>query len=200
MKLSKRIRNYFYGSYLEQEEKIKFVIRPHIFLEAKNFSKIGFFGILIPLIAWWLFPEVAIVAIPWMAIGAFRFVYEFFDWYYDAWVVTNLGIIQIMWQGFFDKTSSRTAYHIILMIGYEVHGFAATFFNYGTINMEAATGIHAKFEGAFRPKKKVEMLTRAKEEHDMSKSFRDHRALQTVLTDMLQQHVAEHGLPYEEED
>ena len=171
-------------------------------MQAKSFLKF-FFGIFIPLVAWWLFrdiKEIALFAAVWLAIGVLRFIYEFFDWYYDVWLVTNASIVEIMWEGFFKKSSTRIEYHIIQGIGYEVTGFGRTIFNYGTIALDKFAGGQSVFDGAISPRKTSEMLTRAQEDFVTNKSFRDHRALQGILTDMLQKHIVEHGVPEEEEE
>lgn len=194
------IRDYLYKSYLGEGEEIVFVIHRHLFMQIKDFLRIAFFGLFLPLFGWWLFPKIMLFAVIWLSIGVLRFVYEFFDWYYDAWLVTNASLIEIMWKGFFEKSSARIEYHIIQGIGYEVKGFWRTLFNFGTIALEKFTGNASIFDGAVNPKKKAEMLTKAQEEFVTNKSFRDHRALQGVLTDLLQQHIVEHGLPQEQEE
>ncbi len=194
------LRDYLYGSYLAEGEKIQFVIHRHIFMQCKDFFRIGFFGIFLPLFGWWLFPKIMLFAAVWLSIGVLRFGYEFFDWYYDVWLVTNASIVEIMWKGFFEKSSARIEYHIIQGIGYEVKGFWRTLFNFGTVALDKFAGVASVFDGAVNPKKKVEMLTQAQEQFVTNKSFRDHRALQGILTDLLQRHVVEHGVPQEEEE
>lgn len=188
------MRDFLYKSYLADGEKIQFVIHRHIFMAFKHFSQIFFFGIFIPFVAWWLFPQIAIFAAVWLGIGALRFIYEFFDWYYDVWLITNASIVEIMWQGFFNKSSARIEYHTIQGIGYDVSGFMRTIFNYGTVTLEKFAGAASVFDGAANPKRKAEMLTRAQEDFITNKSFRDHRALQGILTDMLQKHIVENGI------
>lgn len=194
------IRDYLYSSYLGEGEKIIFVIHKHLFMEMKRFLKIFFFGIFIPAFFWWLFPKTAIFAATWLSIGVMRFVYEFFDWYYDVWLVTDVSIIEIMWDGFFNKSSARIEYHIIQGIGYEVKGLARTIFNFGTITLDKFSGSPSVFDGAVNPKKKAELLTKAQDDFVKDKSFRDHRALQGIMTDMLQRHITEYGVPQEEEE
>lgn len=194
------VRDYLYKGYMGSGEKIQFVIHRHFLMEMKDFLRVFFFGIFIPLVAWWLFPQVVAFAAVWLFIGALRCIYEFFDWYYDVWLVTNVSIVEIMWKGFFEKSSSRIEYHTIQGIGYEVKGFGHTLLNCGTIALEKFAGNPSVFEDAVRPKKKAEMLTMAQEEFVNNKSFRDHRALQGILTDLLQQHIVEHGLPETEEE
>lgn len=193
------IRDFLYRGYLAEGEKIKFVIHRHLFMQSKSFFKVFFFGVFIPVFFWWLFPQIALFAAIWLAIGVLRFTYEFFDWYYDVWLVTDASIVEIMWEGFFKKSSARIEYHIIQGIGYEVKGFGRTIFNYGTIALDKFTGGQSIFDGAVSPRKKAEMLTKAQEDFITSKNFRDHRALQGILTDMLQRHIVEHGVTEEEE-
>ena len=193
------LRDFFYKSYLGEGEKIQFVIHRHFFMQMKDFFRISFFGIFLPLFGWWLFPEIGMFAAIWLAVGLLRFLYEFFDWYYDVWLVTNVSMIEIMWEGFFKKSSARIEYHTIQGIGYEVKGFWRTLFNFGTIGLEKFAGNPSIFDGAINPKRKSEMLTRAQESFVTNKSFRDHRALQGILTDLLQRHIVENGVPQEEE-
>lgn len=193
------IRDFLYKSYLGAGEKIQFVIHRHLFMQMKDFMRITFFGLLVPLIGWLLFPQIILFAAVWLSIGVLRFIYEFFDWYYDVWLVTNVSIVEIMWQGFFKKSSTRIEYHTIQGIGYEVQGVSRTIFNFGVVALEKFAGVTSVFDGAVNPKRKAEMLTRAQEQFVTNKSFRDHRALQGILTDLLQRHVVEHGVPEEEE-
>ncbi len=193
------IRDFLYRGYLGDGEKIQFVIHRHLFTQAKDFLKIFFFGIFIPTFFWWLFPQVTIFAAVWLAIGVLRFIYEFFDWYYDVWLVTDASIVEIMWEGFFKKSSTRIEYHIVQGIGYEVTGLWRTLFNFGTIALDKFTGGQSVFDGAVSPRKKADMLTKAQDSFVTNKSFRDHRALQGILTDMLQRHIVEHGVSEEEE-
>lgn len=194
------MRDFFYRNYLGEGEKIQFVIHRHIFMQMNDFLRIFFFGIFLPLVGLWLFPQILLFAGMWLAIGIARLIYEFFDWYYDVWLITNISIVEIMWKGFFEKSSSRIEYHTIQGIGYEVKGLARTIFNFGTVALEKFAGNPSVFDGAVSPKRKAELLTKAQEDFVTNKSFRDHRALQSVLTDMLQQHIVEHGLPEEEEE
>lgn len=191
------IRDFFYKSYLGDGEKILFVIHRHLFMQMKDFGKITFFGILIPSAMWLLFPGTFIVALPWLFIGIVRFIYEFFDWYYDVWLVTNVSIIEIMWQGFFEKSSARIEYHIVQGIGYEVKGIMRTIFNYGTITLDKFAGGASIFDGATSPKRTSELLTQAQETFVSNKTYKDHNALQSLLADLVHRHVAEHGLPKE---
>lgn len=190
-----RIREFLYRGYLNDGEKIQFVIHRHLLMQMKDFTYITFFGLFLPLFAWVLFPEIMLFAVVWLTIGVVRFFYEFFDWYYDAWIVTNESIVEVMWKGFFEKSSLRIEYHIIQGIGYEVKGFLRTIFNYGTITLDKFAGTPSTFDGAVSPRKKTEMLTAAQDKFVTNKNFRDHHALQAILSDLVQSHVVKHGIP-----
>ncbi len=190
----KKIRDFLFKNYLGDGEKISFVIHRHLFMQLGDFAKITFFGLIVPLFVMWLFPKTIVITGVWFLVGVVRFIYEFFDWYYDAWLVTDVSIIAITWQGFFEKSSARIEYHIIQGIGYEVKGIVRTIFNYGDITLEKFTGNASVFNGAVRPKKKVEQLGAAQEQFVKHKNFRDHHALQSLLTDLMHQHVVEYGI------
>jgi hypothetical protein len=191
------MRDYLYKGYLGDGEKILFVIHRHILLDFMQFVKVFFFGVFVPAFFWWLFPKSVLFTSIWLGLGTFRFAFEFLDWYYDAWLVTNVSVVEVMWKGFFDKSSTRIEYHIIQAIGYEVKGFGSTLLGCGSLTLDKFTGTMSVFEGAINPKKKSEMLIRAQEEYVRNKSFRDHRTLQGILSDLLQRHVAENGLAEE---
>lgn len=188
------VRDFFYKGYLGEGEKIVFVIHRHLFMQAKDFFYIFAFGIFVPGFVFWLFEAARLFAAIWLAIGLIRYIYEFFDWYYDVWLVTNMSVVEIMWKGFFEKSSARIEYHTIQGIGYEVKGLLRTVFNYGTLVLDKFAGVSSVFDGAVNPKKKSEMLTAAQEEFVRNKSFRDHQALQGILTDLVQRHVVENGV------
>lgn len=200
MGFTEPLRNWFFRGYLNQGEKILFVIHKHLFVELKNFFRVFFFGIFLPLVIFLIFPEIWFVAALWGAIGLFRFFYEFLDWYYDAWLVTNQSLIQVLWDGFFKKSSNRIEYHTIEGAGHEVKGMSRTLFNYGTIVVEKFTGNQLIFDGAVSPRKKVEKLLAFHEKFITQKNFRDHRTLRGILNDMIHHHLTKETLVEESEE
>lgn len=195
----KKIWKLFFKSYLESKEKIFFVVHKHPILHIKNFAIIIFFGLFIPFALWFLFPQTLLFVSIWGAIGFARLIFEFVVWYYEVWLITNISIIDIDWDGLFEKSSTRVEYHHVETISYEIKGFLATIFNYGDLIIEKTTGNNVKFHGVFRPKKVARELTEHQESLTQLRIFQDHRTLQNLLSEMIQTHVKKHGTPKREE-
>lgn len=195
----KKIWRLFFKSYLEPREKIFFVVHKHPILHIKNFAILTFFGLFIPFAIWFLFPQTLLFVSIWGAIGLVRLIFEFVIWYYEVWLATNISIVDIDWDGLFEKSSTRVEYYHVETISYEIKGFWATIFNYGDLIVEKSTGNNVKFHGVFRPKKVARELTKHQESLTQLKIFQDHRALQNLLSEMLTTHVKKHGIPEKEE-
>ena len=60
----------------------------------------------------------------------------FFDYYLDAWIVTNMGIIDLEWHGWFHRQSTRVLYSDIQGVSYEINGVLGTMLRFGTVSVE----------------------------------------------------------------
>jgi len=107
------LANIFFRSYLNQGEKIYFVAHTHPFINYASFFKALVLGIVLPLGFNLIMPPFFVIWMGWLAVGILLFLYELLDWYMDAWIITNLGIIDLQWDGFFNKSSTRIEYHTI---------------------------------------------------------------------------------------
>lgn len=191
----KKIWQFIFKSFLEDREKILFVIHKHPVLHFKNFAQVAFFGLFIPFALWFLFPQTLMFAIIWGTIGVVRLISEFAVWYFDLWLVTDMNIIDIDQKSVFEKSSTRLEYHHIETITYEINGMEATIFNFGDIIIEKTTGNKLKFKGAFRPKHTVRRLNEYQEKFATDRTFTDHATLKNLISDMLHTHVKKHGVP-----
>lgn len=187
------VREIFFKGFLQAGEEIHVVIHRHPMTAFKRWLTTVFFGMVLPLVFFWLFPDLWMFALIWGVLGIMRLIYDIIDWYYDCWIVTSLSIIHVIWDGFFNKSADRTEYHYVESIGYEVKGILQTIFNYGTITVEKATGNTVSFLDSISPKKKVEQMIHYQEEFITKKNFRDHRTLKGLMTEMLHHHYREFG-------
>mgnify|MGYP001601984748 FL=1 len=136
------VRGLLYRGFLNEGEEILLSLHRHIFLESGRFVKLIIVGVGLPVALYFFFPEAWIFALVWGWLGLMRIVYVWLDWYYDAWLVTNVSIVHIEWDGFFRKAANRSEYHLVESIGYEVNGFWATLLNFGTIVIERRRAIN----------------------------------------------------------
>ena len=189
------IREFLFRSFLKEDEEILLVIHRHPVTVFSKLLKVFIFGILIPVVIWWFFRDTVLFVGIWGWCGFMIFLYAILDWYYDVWLVTNINIVHVIWDGFFSKSGERTEYHHIESISYEVKGFWATLLNHGTIVVEKETGNLLTFEKAVTPKRKVEKMLVFQEHFMTEKNIRDHKTLKALMTDLVSHHFKEYIAP-----
>lgn len=82
---------------------------------------------------------------PWVLLGSTFFLYawlflfqHFMDYYLDTWIVTNKRIINIEQSGLFHRTMSELRLYRVQDVTSSIHGFWATLFNYGHVEVQTA--------------------------------------------------------------
>ncbi len=186
MKLAKLI----FASHLDEDEKIIEVIHRHVFVILRDSWKMIFFGFIAPVLFYLLFPQFIVLSIVWFFGGIVGFIDHLTDWYFDAWIITNTGVIDIDRRGPFDRTSTRIEYHMIEGVSYTIRGVWATLLNFGEITIDklgAQTSV--VLTDAPNPKKVERKIMKYQEDYVMERSFRDHNALKGMLSDMIAYHV-----------
>ena len=121
--MEKKKSFYFFKRYLDDGERILDVVHRHILVYKIEAAKTSFFGITIPVILYLFFPQAVIIFVIWIAIGLMGLLYHFVDWYFDVWLLTNFGVIDIERDGFFTVTSTRIDYHMMEGVSYTISGF-----------------------------------------------------------------------------
>ena len=127
-----------FRSHLQPNEKLVYVVHSHWFAAYKPVVKVSFFGMLIPALFFAMFPTLLALYIfgSWFVLGFLRFLYEVMDWYFDVLLVTNHGVIDLDWNGVFDKSSSRVDYETIAGVAWEKSGVLANVFNFGNLTLD----------------------------------------------------------------
>lgn len=188
--VKKEKKFYLYKRYLDDGERILDISRPHLLTFKVKASKSSFFGIILPVFLYLFFPALWFIILIWIAIGAFAIFYHFIDWYYDCWLLTNFGVIDLDRQGLFNMTSTRIEYHMIEGISYTIKGFWKTIFNFGDITIDklgAKTSVILL--DAASPQKIERKVMEFQEKYVSERSIRDHHALKDMLADMIAYHV-----------
>ena len=188
--MEKKKSFYFFKRYLDDGERILDVVHRHILVYKIEAAKTSFFGITIPVILYLFFPQAVIIFVIWIAIGLMGLLYHFVDWYFDVWLLTNFGVIDIERDGFFTVTSTRIDYHMMEGVSYTISGFWKTVFNYGDITLDkigAKTSILLK--DAANPRKIERMVLGYQEKFVSEKSVKDHQALKDMLSGMIAYHI-----------
>lgn len=188
--MKKKKKYYFYRSYLDDGERILHVAHRHLLILKLASAKTAFFGIIIPLFGYLLFPQILGIFVIWWGIGAVGLLYHFIDWYFDVWLLTNYGVIDIERNGLIDVTSTRIEYHMIEGLSFTIRGWLPTIFNYGDITIDklgAKTSVVLK--DATNPKRLERRVLQYQEKYVYEKSVRDHHQLKDMLSEMIAYHV-----------
>lgn len=181
---------YLFSGHLDDGEEILEIAHRHPFIFFKASFKVFFFGILLPVGFFLLFPKMLLIWIVWAGVGVLGMFYHFIDWYFDAWLLTNTGVVDVEKNGLFERNSTRVEYHMIEGVSYEINGFWPTILNYGNITIDKmGTSTSVILKDAGNPKKIERKVMKYQEDFVSEKSVRDHNALKNMLADMIAYHV-----------
>lgn len=192
MKKKKRQpKYYFFRKYMDDGERIVDIAHRHVLVYKINAAKTGFFGLTLPLVLYFfIFQDAEIFFGIWVFAGLVGLLYHFITWYFDVWILTNFGVIDVDREGFFNMTSTRIEYHMIEGISYTIKGFWKTVFNYGDITIDKlGSKTSVILLDAANPKWIERKVMEYQERFISEKSIRDHHALKTMLADMIAYHV-----------
>lgn len=170
---------------LDKGERIIKVAHVHPFIVYPQLFKVMFVGILIPMGAYILFPPLYVIWLTWGGIGALLFCYRILQWYMDAWIVTNLAVINHEWNSFFDQTTSRIEYGNIDGITNEIRGFWGTIMRYGNIQITHISGAPLILANVASPRKVERFIMEHQQEFVRQQGFEDHGKLKDMLTKLL---------------
>lgn len=195
------IKEYLFSNYLEDNEKIVHVCHRHFFILIRDTWRTMFFYVLLPAFFWYFFPQFMLIYAVLMSVGVIRAFFIILDWYYDAWLLTNMGVVSIEWTGFFDRSSARVEYPSIDGVSYTVKGILQTFFNYGDVKLTTFGGpSDLLIKDASNPKRVEKNVLKYQEKFMTVRNFQDQEVLKQLLSDLVVQHVKKHGLPKQKED
>lgn len=183
----------FFGRHLDEGEKIGYVVHRHWFSVFGEFFKLALFGMAIPWVLWAMFPGFFWLAVIWSALSYIIFIYQFLDWFFDVWIITDQSIMTVEWNGFFNRNSLRIEYETIDGVGYEVSGLGQTLFGYGTIFIEKPSGETMSMHNAINPKKVELEILRWKEQYIQNKTMTNTNELQRLLSELVAEHVQKTG-------
>jgi len=188
--VSMNLKQHLFGGYLDDGEKILYVAHKHPIVLKVTTAKVSAFGILVPLGLYFVFPKMFFVFLIWGMVGVFGWGYHFLDWYFDVWLLTNAGVVEVKRNGLLDFTSKRIEYHMIEGISYSIRGVLQTIFNYGNIQIDKmGSQISIVLEEAASPKKLERLIMQYQEKYVYDRSVRDHQMLKGMLSDMIAYNV-----------
>ena len=170
---------------LDKGEKILMVAHVHPFIVYGTLFKVAFLGLLIPALGYFLFPPLWPIWISWVGFGVLLFGYRILQWYLDAWIITNLAVIDHEWNSFVDQTTNRIEYGNIDAISNEIKGFWGTFLRFGNIQITHVSGSPLVLNNVTSPRRVERFILEHQQKYVKDKSFDDHSKLKELLTKLL---------------
>lgn len=185
-KLMKRL----FSEYLEKGEKIEYVARAHPIIMHTEIAKIKFLYILFPIAMWYFIPASMYLAIGILLFGAWKIFETLLNWYYDTWLITNMGVVSIGGKRFWDIKTTRIEYHMIEGVTYQITGFWPSMFNYGRITLEKVGGGQTvvSLEDAYKPREAESAILKCQKSYSQSRYSDNHNELKQLLVQMAKEY------------
>ena len=116
---------------------------------------------------------------------------NFYDYYLDAWIITDQGIIDIEWHGWFHRQSTRVLYSDIQGVSYEIQGVLGTLMRFGTVSVEKiSTGSVLSLENVKRPRSIEAVIMKNMEAYLHGRNLSDAKHVQELLSQIVAREVS----------
>ncbi|MBI5422113.1 hypothetical protein HZA44_03185 [Candidatus Peregrinibacteria bacterium] len=182
------INRILFGKHLEEGEEILYAVHKHWVDLVKPGLEVGFFGFVLPWVLYAAGFNAKLffwVAVAWSAMAYVRFLGIALDWYADTWLVTNMSVITIQWNGMFNNLSSRVGYEDVEGASYEITGFWATIFRYGNMTLRVTSGSHFAMAHVANPKGAELSIAHYRERFVTERNIQDTNSLKTLLANLV---------------
>ena len=180
-----------FSKHLEDDETLRKVVHKHwlVGIRALFWPTVFFLGIVFILAMQPARGIVTVLSVLSVVILVW-WLRNFFDYYLDAWLVTDQGIIDIAWHGWFHRQSTRTLYSDLQGVSYEIVGIPATLFRYGTIEIEkVSSGQTISLDYVHNPKKVESLVVASQEVYLHSKNMKDSKQIQKLLSALVAEQI-----------
>lgn len=179
--------NFFFSRHLDDDENVRLIVHKHWMLGAKG---LWFPSLVVIFVLWLPFfvrhPAIWYVTLGLLVITLLWWLRGFLDYYLDVWLITDEGIIDLAWHGWFHRESSRVLYSDVQGVSYEIQGVGGTLLRYGKISVEKiSTGSTISLQYVPSPRKVETLILRCMEEYLHTKNLKDAKTVQTMLAEFV---------------
>ncbi len=193
--------NFLFHGHLEEEEEIILIAHKHWIFGIKFL----FWPTLVFALSWAVlvlpYTNVVVITAVGVTVSGIWWLRNFFDYYLDALIVTNMGIIDVEWHGWFHRESTRVLFSDVQGVSYEIHGIAATLFRFGTIAVEKiSTGDTVVMEYVPRPKTVESAILKNMEGYLHARNLADAKHVQELLSTVIAREVHIENTKSKEDD
>ena len=185
------LNNILFARHLDDDEEVTEIVHKHWMLGIKHFLW-PVFSFLLAWLVLYIVPFLLIfylVAL-WAVVSLVWLLRNFFDYYLDAWIITDKGIIDVAWHGWFHRQSTRVLYSDIQGVSYEIQGVFATILRYGELSVEKiSTGSSVTLTHVSNPRRIESMILGNMELYLHGKNLKDAKHVQELLGQMISREI-----------
>ena len=191
----------FFHKYLEHDEQILFIAHRHLIILFWDLLQLIALGVLLPIFMVASNPELFPAAFITCVFFILRFLHQFLLWFFDCWLFTNRGVIDIRWVNLFNRQTINVGYKHCEGMTVSVRGFWHTILQMGDMVLERdSSNTIMKLHNAYHPHSIEEKFLKAKEawqsgDHHVNK---EQEKIKLLLAEMLQEYAASRGINIEE--
>ncbi len=183
--------------HLEEDEELILIVHKHwivglrdLFWPAVSFIVSLTFLYLAPV------KVVLYIVLAWGGFSVTWLLRNFFDYYLDAWIVTNQGVIDLAWFGWFHRQSTRILYSDIQGVSYEIQGLLSTLFYFGKVNIEkVSTGSVISLENVPKPRDVEVLVLKNMETYMHAKNLKNAKHVQEILSTFIAEQIHLQNIP-----
>lgn len=189
--LPSMLDRFFFGKHLEDDEKVARIVHTYWGAATNAFFWpiasliVGFAALIIAPV-----PVVFFLDGLWMLFCLSWIARSFFDYYLDVWIITDQGIIDLKWNGWFQRQSSRILYSDIQGVSYEISGIFGTINRTGKVTVEKmSTGTSFSMSHIRNPRVVEGLILRKMEDYLHKKNLKDATHVQDLLASFVAEKV-----------
>lgn len=181
------LNDFFFQRHLDEDEEILTVVHKHWLIGIKFLWLPTLVFAAVWSILYFVHTEYIVYGVALAAVGVgIWWARNFMDYYLDAWVITNTGVIDLEWHGWFHRKSARVLYSDVQGVGYEIRGVTGTLFGYGEIALEKiSTGTTIVMPYVKRPRRIESQILQAMENYMLQKNLKDAKTVQGILAEFV---------------
>lgn len=176
-----------FAGHLDDDEQIVLVVHKHWLMGCKSMWLPTLVVLLVASILYFVRTKAILYGVLLAEFGVLIWwMRNFLDYFLDAWIVTNAGVIDLEWHGWFHRSATRVLYSDVQGVSYEVSGILATVFNYGEMTLEKiSTGTTLTMPYVKRPKRVTGLILKCMETYVHSKNLKDATTVQKILAEFV---------------
>ena len=182
---------FFFGKHLQEEETLARTVHKHWVLVIKALFWPTLCFLVLAYVLYRMPTKAFLITVACLdVVIVMWWLRNFFDYYLDVWLITDEGIIDIAWHGWFHRQSTRVLFSDIQGVSYEIQGVIGTLLQCGTVSVEKiSTGDAISLECVKHPRSVESVILKNMEAYLHTKNLKDAKQVQEVLSTLVAQHL-----------